>query len=55
MTFWEANYARRDPSDLLAQFWIWQHGDISANTLYAGDFPKALAAIGAKTLLMSGD
>ena len=55
MTFWEANYPRRDPSDLLAQFWTWQHGNISANTLYGGDFPKALASIGAKTLLMPGD
>jgi homoserine O-acetyltransferase len=55
VTFWEANYARRDPSDLLAQFWTWQHGDISANALYAGDFPKALASIRAKTLLMPGD
>lgn len=55
VTFWEANYVRRDPSDLLAQFWTWQHGDISANTTYGGDFPKALANIRAKTLLMPGD
>lgn len=55
VTFWEANYARRDPADLLAQFWTWQHGDISANPLYGGDLPKALAAIRARTLLMPGD
>lgn len=52
---WETNFARRDPADLLAQLWTWQHGDISANALYQGDLPKALAAIRARTLLMPGD
>ena len=52
---WETTFARRDPSDLLAQFWTWQHGDISANDLYHGDLPKALAAIEARVLLMPGD
>lgn len=51
---WETTFARRDPSDLLAQFWTWQHGDISANELYNGDLPKALAAIEARVLLMPG-
>jgi homoserine O-acetyltransferase/O-succinyltransferase len=55
VTFWEAHYARRDPSDLLAQFWTWQHADISANTFYQGDFAAALSAIQARTLLMPGD
>lgn len=53
--FWEANFARRDASDLLAQFWTWQQGDISANTLYNGDLPSALAAIQARTLLMPSE
>ncbi len=52
---WEVNFARRDPADLLAQFWSWQNGDISANSLYGGNLPKALAAIRAKVLLMPGD
>ena len=52
---WETTFARRDPSDLLAQFWTWQHGDISANELYHGDLPMALAAIEARVLLMPGD
>jgi len=52
---WEANFSRRDPADLLAQLWTWQHGDISANALYGGDLPRALAAIEAKVLLMPGD
>ncbi len=55
VTYWESNFARRDPADLLAQLWTWEHGDISANALYGGDLPKALAAIRARTLLMPGD
>ncbi len=55
VTFWETNFARRDAADLLAQFWTWQHGDISANPLYGGDLPQALAGIRARTLLMPGD
>ena len=52
---WETNFARRDPSDLLAQFWTWKNGDISANELYCGNLAKALGAIEARTLLMPGD
>lgn len=55
VAFWEPNFARRDPSDLLAQFWTWENGDISANPLYHGDLPAALSAIRARTLLMPGD
>ena len=49
---WEANFLRRDASDLLAQLWTWQNGDISANDLYRGDLQMALAGIKAKVLLM---
>jgi homoserine O-acetyltransferase len=52
---WEVSFARRDPSDLLAQFWSWQNGDISANALYQNDLPAALGAIKARVLLMPGD
>ncbi len=52
---WETNFARRDPSDLLAQFRTWQNGDISANGIYGGDLARALEAIQARTLLMPGD
>ncbi|MFK7963073.1 MAG: alpha/beta fold hydrolase [Burkholderiaceae bacterium] len=55
VTQWEGNFARRDPADLLAQFWTWQHGDISANAKFNGDLPSALRAITARTLLMPGD
>ncbi len=53
--FWDSNFARRDPADLLAQLRTWRNGDISANDLYCGDLAKALAAIEANTLLMPGD
>lgn len=52
---WEANYARRDPHDLLAQLWTWQHGDISNEPRFNGDLPAALRAISARVLLMPGD
>lgn len=53
--FWEANFSRRDPADLLAQLWTWQHGDISAHPDFKGDLAKALASIRARVLLMPGD
>ena len=49
---WEANFLRRDARDLMAQLWTWQHSDISANDLYRGDLPMALAGIKANVLLM---
>ena len=49
---WETTFARRHPADLLAQLWTWQHGDISANELYGGDFGRALSAITAKAIVM---
>ncbi|OZI31614.1 hypothetical protein CAL29_27410 [Bordetella genomosp. 10] len=53
--FWEGHFSRRDPADLLAQFWSWQRGDISANDRYHGDFEAALRAIEAEVLLMPCD
>ena len=32
--------------------WTWQHGDISANEKFNGDFDKALAAIKARAIVM---
>jgi homoserine O-acetyltransferase len=49
---WEASFLRRKASDLMAQLWTWQAGDISANDLYRGDLQMALAGIKAKVLLM---
>ena len=49
---WEGNFLKRDPANLLAHLWTWQHGDISANETYGGDLPAALAAIQARALIM---
>ncbi|MDQ0394424.1 alpha/beta fold hydrolase [Labrys monachus] len=50
--FWDTLFQERDPNDLLAMLWSWQHADISANELYNGDFPAALAAIEARATVM---
>ena len=41
-----------DANNLLAMLWSWQQSDISANSLYHGDFAKALGAISAKAIVM---
>jgi homoserine O-acetyltransferase len=51
---WEGNFLKRDPANLLAMLWTWQHADISANPLYGGDFHRALGAITARSLVMPG-
>lgn len=54
VTHWENNFLRRDPANLLAMLWTWEHADISANDRYAGDFVRALQAIEARALIMPG-
>ena len=54
VAFWEGFFLPKDANNLLAMLWTWQHGDISANELYGGDYPKALAAITAKAYVMPG-
>ncbi len=49
---WEADHLTWDANDLLAMLWAWQQGDISANDLYGGDFPRALGAIRARAIVM---
>jgi homoserine O-acetyltransferase len=53
--FWEGFFLPKDPNNLLTMLWTWQHGDISANELYQGDFRKALSAITAKAFVMPGE
>lgn len=48
----EGRRLNSDANNLLAMLWSWQQGDISANTLYNGDFEKALGAISAKAIVM---
>ena len=49
---WEEDHLNWDANDLLAKLWTWQHGDISANELYGGDFESALGAITARAILV---
>ena len=49
---WEDSFAAHRAANLYAQALTWQEADISANDLYDGDLPRALAAITARVLLM---
>ena len=50
---WEEDHVQNwDANNLLAKLWAWQQGDISANRLYNGDFPKALGSIQAKAIVI---
>jgi homoserine O-acetyltransferase len=49
---WDPLFLERDPNDLLAMIWTWQHADICANERYGGDFDAALRAIKAKAVVM---
>ena len=48
--FWEQGFLRHDANDLLTLLQTWYDGDISAG----GDYPAALAAIKARTVIMPG-
>lgn len=53
--FWEGFFLRKDANNLLAMAWTWQHGDISANPMYNGDFDRALGAIKARAMILPGE
>ena len=53
--FWEGFFLPKDANNLLAMLWTWQHGDISDNDIYNGDFDAALAAIKARTYVVPGE
>jgi homoserine O-acetyltransferase/O-succinyltransferase len=50
---WENDHLKWDANDLLAKIWTWQHGDISDNRIYCGDFKRALQWISARAIVMS--
>jgi homoserine O-acetyltransferase len=50
--FWEGWLLAKDANNLLGMLWTWQHGDISNNEVFGGDFVKALSAIRAKAIVM---
>jgi homoserine O-acetyltransferase len=49
---WEEDHLKWDANDLIAKIWSWQHGDISDNEIYRGDFNAALRAIKARAIVM---
>ncbi|HEU5383250.1 MAG TPA: alpha/beta fold hydrolase [Ktedonobacteraceae bacterium] len=49
---WENDFLTKDANDLLAMLWTWQHADISANTIYNGDFEQALRSIKARAFVL---
>jgi homoserine O-acetyltransferase len=49
---WEEDHLKWDANDLIAKIWTWQHGDISDNDVYRGDFARALKAIQARAIVM---
>ena len=49
---WEEDHLQWDANNLLAKIWTWQHGDISDNRVYGGDFKGALGAIRARAIVM---
>jgi homoserine O-acetyltransferase/O-succinyltransferase len=49
---WEEDHLKWDANDLIAKIWTWQHGDISDNPIYRGDFNGALQSIRARAIVM---
>jgi len=52
---WAPGFTTLHAADLYAQARSWEASDISANPLYGGDLPRALAAIEARVLLLPGE
>jgi len=52
---WERDHLDWDANDLLCKLWSWQQADISNQPAYNGDFPVALGAIEAKTIVIACD
>lgn len=51
-TRWEPNFVEKNANNLFSQLSTWQRADISANPRFGGDYPAALAAITARSIVM---
>lgn len=49
---WEEDHLKWDANNLIAKIWTWQHGDISDNPIYGGDFKRSLRSIRARAIVM---
>jgi homoserine O-acetyltransferase/O-succinyltransferase len=52
LTWWEEDHLGWDANDLLAMIWTWQHADISNNSIYQGDFERALRSLTPRAIVM---
>jgi homoserine O-acetyltransferase/O-succinyltransferase len=52
LSAWAREHQAYDANDLLCVLSSWQRADISDNSRYGGDLPKALAAIEARAIIM---
>ncbi|WP_020067695.1 hypothetical protein [Paraburkholderia caledonica] len=52
--FWEGDFLKKDANNILSMMRSWQYADISANSLYQGDFDRALGSITARAIVMPG-
>ncbi|MEL0169463.1 MAG: alpha/beta fold hydrolase [Pseudomonadaceae bacterium] len=52
LQYWEDDHLEQDANNLLSVLNTWQHGDISANSVWNGDFKGALNGIKAECLIM---
>lgn len=50
--YWEATYTGMDANNVLTQIETWRSSDISNNKIHQGDFPKSLASIKARMVVM---
>ncbi len=55
MLDWEEDHLKWDANNLISKIWTWQHGDISDNETYRGDFKRSLSSIRARAIVMPCD
>lgn len=52
---WEDHHLAWDANDLLCMLHMWHHADVSRNSMYRGNFARALSSIRARTIVMPCD
>jgi homoserine O-acetyltransferase len=52
VAFWEGFFLPKEANNLLALLRTWQYANISNNSIYGGNFEKALSPIKAKAVVM---
>jgi homoserine O-acetyltransferase/O-succinyltransferase len=52
LRYWEELFLARDANNVLSMIDTWQNADLSSNPKFEGDYPAAMSAITAETVLM---